>query len=102
MVIAIRHGNEWMRAIPHDHCALVYRPSIGMKVPSGDWRILGAVRFNNFGRVVERIGWDELAKRANTLDWQYRNGKQKWHVRDWDHGTERVWMNPTHEIRVGQ
>lgn len=62
---------------------------------SGNWVLLGAVRFNNFGYQVEFIG----QQRIHTIqDWQFKNGKQKWHIVDADHGTKRVWMNPTHRL----
>jgi len=62
---------------------------------SGEWKLLGAVRFNNFGNIVETRNFDGSLLQ---LAWQYKNGKQRWHVMDLDHGTTRVWMNPRHRI----
>jgi hypothetical protein len=62
--------------------------------PSGEWICTGAVRFNNFGHAVERCDFADLPRLAGL--WCYRNGKQRWHIVDNDHGTKRVWMNPTH------
>ena len=62
--------------------------------PSGQWLCTGAVRFNNFGREVERISFEALPRLNG--QWLYKNGQQCWHLTDLDHGTPRVWMNPTH------
>ena len=60
---------------------------------SKQWELMGAVRFNNFGYVVETMPVTML--KEHIKDWQYKNGKQKWFIRDYDHGTHRIWMNPT-------
>lgn len=65
---------------------------------SEEWRLVGAVRLNNFGVTVEFV---PFSGRLLQLPWQYKNGKQQWHIMDFDHGTKRVWMNPTHEIVRG-
>jgi hypothetical protein len=93
-VMRIRHGAEWM-ALHADGC--VSRPAIGMG-PSESRRVVGAVRLNNFGRVVARVSLADILARK-VRDWQYKNGKQRWHIVDVDHGTYRTWMNPTHEVR---
>ena len=72
----------------------------GWSTPSGQWVCLGAVRFNNFGREVERCIFAELYRLNG--QWKHRNGKQKWHVTDLDHGTKRVWMSPDHEGRFSE
>ena len=65
--------------------------------PSGEWLLLGAVRYNNFGtQVVERCPFKEIKKLNG--QWKYKNGKQKWYIQDLDHGTKRTWMSPDHEI----
>jgi len=38
---------------------------------------------------------DVLAKK---LQWKHANGKQRIHITDLDHGTQRVWMSPKHEV----
>jgi len=76
----------------------VTRPEIGLNTPSGDWKITGAVRFNNFGYIVERVPFSGL-KELNGK-WYYKNGKQKWHLRDLDHGTNRTWMCPNHQVTI--
>ena len=92
---SVEYGLEWMRM---DENGLISRPSIKMPA-SGKWRILGAVRFNNFGRVVQCFGLDDI--KAGTIKWKRKNGKQRVHVIDLDHGTRRIWMNPTHRILPG-
>ena len=62
--------------------------------PSGEWLCLGAIRFNNFGHPVEHCSFANLPTLAGK--WHYKNGKQRWHIHDKDHGTIRTWRNPTH------
>jgi hypothetical protein len=62
---------------------------------SSEWQLLGAVRFNNFGHEVERV---EFSGKLLQLQWLNKNGSQRWHILDLDHGTMRVWMNPKHRI----
>ncbi len=71
--------------------------SRGNMEASGEWRVVGAVMYNNFGHIVARAYLADIVA-GNIKDWHYKNGKQKWHVMDYDHGTHRVWMNPTHQI----
>lgn len=89
--------------------ALIYSNGEGMPVyadgtisrangsPSGEWKLLGAVRFNNFGHVAQRYSFDDVV--AGRVDkWTFRNGKQRVHICDLDHGTKRVWMLPNHSV----
>ena len=63
---------------------------------SGDWRIAGAVRFNNFGYAVEYFTVEQVM--TEQIKWQYDNGKQRVHLQDINHGTRRTWMSPTHRV----
>ena len=73
----------------------VSRPAIGMGA-SGEWRITGAVRFNNFGHIVERVGFPQCFTNPTvTRNWRYKNGKARWHLTDYDHGSNRVQMSPS-------
>jgi hypothetical protein len=71
----------------------IARTALGM-APSGQWRIVGAVERNNFGRVVRSWTWAELAADPAAVPWRFRSGKARVHVRDYDHGTIREWGNP--------
>lgn len=64
--------------------------------PSGQWICTGAVQYNNFGRVIRRYTLDQVIN--GNLAWRHKNGKQRIHLCDLDHGTHRTWMNPTHEV----
>ena len=75
----------------------VSRPAIDMEA-SGQWQIIGAVTLNNFGQVVRRYSQVEVLTNPTSIPWRHKNGKQKTHVVDLDHGTRRTWMSPTHEI----
>ena len=66
---------------------------------SKEWRVVGAVKYNNFGHITARAYLADIVA-GNINDWTYRNGKQKWHVMDYDHGTHRIWNDSgmTHQI----
>jgi hypothetical protein len=87
-VIAYAHQRGECMPIREDGC--ITRQ--GCSDFSGEWKIVAAVRLNNFGRTVERIAWPEV---LNIKDWQFKNGAQRWFVVDFDHGSKRVWMSPT-------
>ena len=71
----------------------------GMNKANDQWRITGAVRFNNFGHIAERFTLaDVLAGRIT--QWQYKNGVQRVHLTDFDHGHFRMWMSPNHRVVV--
>jgi hypothetical protein len=74
----------------------ISRPEIKMDA-SGDWKVVGAVRYNNFGCQVEFVSLKDIVN-GYVKNWKYKNGSQKWHVRDNDHGTIRTWMSPSHSI----
>jgi hypothetical protein len=90
----IQYGNEYMEM--DESTGNISRPHIGMKA-SGQWRIIGAVLYNNFGHIVARASLADILV-GNIKNWQYKNGKQKWHVIDYDHGTNRIWTCPNHSI----
>ena len=62
------------------------------------WRIVGAVRFNNFGRIVECASVADIFA-GRVTQWRYKNGAQRWYVRDFDHGTVRQWNSPRYSIK---
>ena len=87
----IRRGSEYFKL--HDDGS-ISRPAIGVKA-SGQWTVTGAVRFNNFGSVSERYTLRDVLD--GKLAWTHKNGKQRVHITDLDHGTRRIWMSPRHE-----
>jgi hypothetical protein len=58
---------------------------------SPQWRLRGLVRYNNFGYRVEFVPFPQCMK---ITDMRYKNGKAKWRVADYDHGTNREWGEP--------
>lgn len=58
---------------------------------SGKWLLLGAVRYNNFGYIVENFTIDQL--KNDKLDFYHKNGKPRIFIVDLDHGTTRIWGN---------
>jgi len=98
MKIEILDGNEWMWANEMGWIGRKDQNTLSVTVnPSSYWRLLGAVRYNNFGNIVDRVGFNEL--KSLNGDWQFNNGKQKWHVMDYDHGTKRMWSR-NHKVIV--
>jgi hypothetical protein len=87
----IRYGNEFWK-MHDDGC--ITRPGIFDK-PSGQWRVTGAVRLNNFGYAVEFFTLDDI-KRGG-IQWKHKNGAQRVFIRDFDHGSRRQWTNK-HEV----
>ena len=61
---------------------------------SGGWKVVALVRRNNFGHVVEWVPFKDWAARLPEISeagWHYKNGKSKWTMCDWDHGSHREW-----------
>ena len=90
----IKHGAEYMEM---DADGMISRPAIGMGA-SGQWRVTGAVERNNFGHVVCRLSLADVKSACNSLNWQYKNGKQRIFITDMDHGTPREWRSPNHSV----
>ena len=75
----------------------ISRPAIRMPA-SGQWRIMGAVRFNNFGHRAEYVPFPDCFTR--NLQWRHKNGKPRFFLHDCDHGTFRIQMSPA-VLRAG-
>jgi hypothetical protein len=90
----ISYGAEYMRM---DEDGNVSRPAINMPA-SGQWRITGAVERNNFGHVTARLTLADIKAACNSLNWQWKNGKQRLFIQDYDHGTRREWRTK-HSVR---
>lgn len=88
--ITIFDNGEYMKAYENGN---IERKDVK---PSESWKLTGAVRYSNFGYVVERLSFDEIF--GADLDWYYKNGKQKWHLTDLDHGTHRIWGGRKHHL----
>lgn len=65
---------------------------------SGQWRVIGAVEINNFGYNVRQYSLKEILQSPESIPWKWKNGKQRVHIIDLDHGTIRTWMSPTHSV----
>ena len=91
-MLKIHHGSDWY--ILHKN-GQIERP--GLVKPSENWKVTGAVRYNNFGYIVQRYNLFEVLNN-HYLKWKYKNGKQRVYILALDHGTEMRWVNPTYEI----
>lgn len=65
---------------------------------SDSWRITGAVTLNNFGRETCRYTLADILADPSAIPWKHKNGKQKTHLTDFDHGTGRLWGSPGHRV----
>lgn len=90
----IVHGNERLDLYADGG---IGRPAIHMQ-PSGEWKVTGAVELNNFGGVVRRYSLAEIVRNPSAIPWKFKNGKQRTHVTDLDHGHKRMWASPDHYI----
>lgn len=68
----------------------------GAAGPSPTWTVTGALRLNNFGRVVERYSLADVL--AGGIAWLHNNGKQRVHLTDLDLDHGRMWWSPTHHV----
>lgn len=91
--ITIRHGDEYWEM---NHKGWVIRPGLVSGSPS--WRVVGAVRFNNFGHWVRRYSLEEILQAPSAIPWQHKNGRQRVHILDHDHGAMRMWGSPGHTL----
>jgi hypothetical protein len=92
-VWSINHGGEYW-TMRED--GAISRPKL-VPYDVETWHVVGAVRFNNFGSIAQLYSLDDI-KTGNVGNWQYRNGKQRIHVIDFDHGSRRTWMSPNHSV----
>lgn len=90
----IEYGNEYMKA---NEKGLISRKCLDWHY-SKQWKIIGAVRYSNFGYIVESWTWEQIKENPSKIQWKYKNGKQRVHIKDFDHGAIRVWMSPTHYV----
>lgn len=95
--LRIEQGLETMYA---DEEGRIERP--GLVSGSDSWRIVGAVTRNNFGAIVREWALAEVLDNPGAIPWRFKNGKQRTHVLDFDHGTIREWCNPTHRVEAAR
>ena len=97
MKATIRTGNEYMQL--HEDGAIERTTSDGFHVApnASRWAVVGAVGLNNFGNIVERFSLADILA-GKVSGWLHKNGKQRVHLVDFDHGAKRIWCNPTHEV----
>lgn len=88
----ILYGSEYMTLHENGH---IERKNIP---PSGQWRVIGAYEYNNFGHQTRRYSLAEILNSPESIPWQHKNGKQRVFIRDMDHGTVREWSSPNHRV----
>lgn len=94
MTRTIVHGVEYM-TLHEDGC--ISRPGIKME-PSGAWKVIGAVEYNNFGNAVRRFTLAQILESPESIPWKCKNGAQRVFIQDLDHGTRREWRGPGHRV----
>ncbi len=90
-VRTIQYGSEYWKLHGNGQ---IERP--GLVNPSPAWVVTGAVTLNNLGRVARYWTLVEIMTTPECIPWRHNNGKQKTFIQDFDHGTGRRWMSPTH------
>jgi hypothetical protein len=68
----------------------ITRTDISGFKPSGQWRMLGIEHVNRRDFIPLKLLTPANVKKLTLL---YKNGYPQYTVRDWDHGTVRVWGN---------
>jgi hypothetical protein len=61
------------------------------------------VRFSNSGQIVQRVpfeDWEQFIQQA--VQWCHQNGKPRYYLEDWDHGTVRIQGQGVISVRNGQ
>lgn len=53
---------------------------------------------NNFGLVTRRYSLEEVLGDPGSIPWQFKNGKQRTFLMDFDHGSFREWGSPGHYV----
>jgi hypothetical protein len=86
MTRTIYHSGEYW-ALHNNGC--IERP--GLVKPSEQWRIVGAVTLNNFGRETRYYSAGDVLHNPDSIPWKHANGKQKTFILDLDHGNRRMW-----------
>ena len=73
-----------------DESGAIGRPKLNLK-PSGRWLARGLVRFNNFGHIVHTVPFSEWEQFIQSKpQWLYKNGRPRYYLADWDHGSDRI------------
>lgn len=67
-------------------------------MPSGQWKLVGAREYNNFGYCVARYSLNDIIEGA--VPWRWKNGKARCYIVDWDHGTFREWRQTVIEAKI--
>jgi hypothetical protein len=70
-------------------------PRFTYNTPSGSWKVVGAVEYGRGftgGTVIRSYTLEDIL--ANQVPWFYKNAIQRCFVKDYDHGSYRVWMSP--------
>lgn len=92
----IKYGSEYMTL--HENGG-IERNINGFNIrPTGQWAVTGAVTYNNFGKVVQTYTLRQILDDPRSIPWKFKNGKQRTFIRDFDHGTNREWRSPDHEV----
>lgn len=90
----VLQGREWMRIYADGTIERDIEGASNYGHRSFNWRVVGAVRLNNFGKEVERYSLEDVL--YEELPWKFKNKRQQVHILDYDHGSICQWMNPDH------
>lgn len=97
--IVIYHRGELIKADERGYLSRTTGDGFEVK-PSPNWRIDGALEFRKvFGNEVISKHYSFQDILDGKVPFQYKNGRQRCFIKDYDHGACRVWTG-SHDVRV--
>ena len=88
------------RYIVHAPAGYIERTDMAF-TPTHQWRMVGLVetRYNRFAVPVTSLGaW--INCESSPVEWLYKNGKPRYTVMDYDHGSHRTWGDGIRSMRI--
>lgn len=93
----VLHGDEYMRLYANGMIGRRIDGAANYGQPSFNWRVTGAQEYDKFGR-PNGLHYSLEDVLYTRIEWKFKNGNQRVHITDYDHGTWRVWGSPKHEV----
>ena len=85
----VLHGDEYMRLYANGMIGRRIDGAANYGQPSFNWRVTGAQEYDKFGR-PNGLHYSLEDVLYTRIEWKFKNGNQRVHITDYDHGTWRV------------